>query len=72
MRIRITQTPVGVIDGVRVDLLRPDVTYDLPSSLACALIVEGWAEPTPDLPPTQQRFSQRLVAEAADRQRRQR
>jgi hypothetical protein len=65
MRVRVSETPKGAIDGIRLDRLHVGVTYDLPSSLACCLVAEGWAEPEP--PGTVQRdgFSSRLRAEFA-------
>jgi hypothetical protein len=45
VRVRITQSPKGIVDGVHIGQLQVGLTYDLPMSLASLLIVEGWVEP---------------------------
>ena len=45
MRIRITRTESGEIDGIDIGSLRAGLVYDLPASLATCLILNTTAEP---------------------------
>ena len=51
MRVRITKTLSGSIDGIQLGRLSHGHVYDVNTSLGCYLLSEGMAEPAPnDLP----------------------
>jgi hypothetical protein len=45
MRVRITGSPCGSIDGIRLDRFVTGLVYDVGTSLANYLMAEGWAVP---------------------------
>ena len=47
MRLRITQSPTGSVDGIRLDHFRWGQVYELSSTLAALFLAKGWAEPAP-------------------------
>jgi hypothetical protein len=51
MRVRITKTLVGSIDGIRLSRLVKGQVYDVYTSLACYLLSEQMAEPVPEQEP---------------------
>jgi len=52
MRVRITRTLVGSIDGIQLSRLSKGQVYDVYTSLACYLLSEQMAEPAPQEEPT--------------------
>ena len=45
MRIRAIQTPtIRAVDGVRLDVFRPGLQYELGTTLGALFLVEGWGE----------------------------
>ena len=53
MRVRITKTLTGSIDGIQLSRLSKGQVYDVYTSLACYLLSEKMAEPAPEQePPT--------------------
>ena len=62
MRVRITRTLNGSIDGIQLSRLSKGQVYDVNTSLGCYLLSEGMAEPAPSdspaaiLPTGQQMF----------------
>ena len=52
MRVRITQTLTGSIDGIQLSRLSKGQVYDVYTSLACYLLAEQIAEPAPESAPT--------------------
>jgi hypothetical protein len=52
MRVRITKTLTGSIDGIQLSRLSQGHVYDVYTSLACYLLSEGMAEPAPNEEPT--------------------
>jgi hypothetical protein len=52
MRVRITKTLNGSIDGIQLARLSKGQVYDVNTSLACYLLSEGMAEPAPNDTPT--------------------
>jgi hypothetical protein len=61
MRVRITRQPLGVVQGVSLKYYRPGEVYELPSTLAEYLVMEGCAifemrvRDSPPKPPTEDR-----------------
>ena len=47
MRVRITKTLAGSIDGIQLSRLSKGQVYDVYTSLACYLLSEQMAEPAP-------------------------
>ena len=52
MRVRITKTLTGSIDGIQLSRLSKGHVYDVYTSLACYLLSEEMAEPAPSDEPT--------------------
>ena len=52
MRVRITRTLTGSIDGIQLSRLSKGQVYDVYTSLACYLLSEQMAEPAPEKEPT--------------------
>lgn len=52
MRVRITKTLTGSIDGIQLSRLAKGQVYDVYTSLACYLLSEQMAEPAPEHEPT--------------------
>jgi hypothetical protein len=52
MRVRITKTLAGSIDGIQLARLSKGQVYDIATSLACYLLSEGMAEPASSDEPT--------------------
>jgi hypothetical protein len=52
MRVRITKTLTGSIDGIQLSRLSRGQVYDINTSLACYLLSEGMAEPAMSDEPT--------------------
>lgn len=52
MRVRITKTLTGSIDGIQLSRLSEGHVYDVYTSLGCYLVSEGMAEPAPNEEPT--------------------
>ena len=52
MRVRITKTLTGSIDGIQLSRLSKGQVYDVYTSLACYLLSENMAEPAPEREPT--------------------
>jgi hypothetical protein len=52
MRVRITKTLAGSIDGIQLSRLSKGHIYDVNTSLACYLLSEEMAEPAGDDEPT--------------------
>jgi hypothetical protein len=52
MRVRITKTLTGSIDGIQLSRLSKGQVYDVYTSLACYLLSEEMAEPAPNDEPT--------------------
>jgi hypothetical protein len=50
MRVRITKTLTGSIDGIQLSRLSKGQVYDVYTSLACYLLSEKMAEPVPEQP----------------------
>jgi hypothetical protein len=48
MRVRITKTLTGSIDGIQLSRLSKGQVYDVYTSLACYLLSEKMAEPAPE------------------------
>ena len=48
MRVRITKTLTGSIDGIQLSRLSKGQVYDVYTSLACYLLAERIAEPAPE------------------------
>ena len=76
MRVRITTSLHGSIDGIQLDRFVAGSVYDVSVSLACYLFATRAAEPVIDdsppvvLPPTKQLFGSTLkgnLSKAADR-----
>lgn len=63
VRLRITQTLEGSIDGIHLDRFRQGHVYEVRTLLACYLLAVGAAEPVSDdtpaevLPPEKQMFA---------------
>jgi hypothetical protein len=63
VRLRITRTLGGSIDGIHLDRFRRGRVYEVSTLFACYLLAEGAAEPVSDdtpaeiLPPEQQLFA---------------
>ena len=51
MRVRITKTLTGSIDGIQLSRLSKGQVYDVYTSLACYLLSEKMAEPVPEREP---------------------
>jgi hypothetical protein len=51
MRVRITKTLTGSIDGIQLSRLSKGQVYDVYTSLACYLLSEKMAEPVPEQEP---------------------
>jgi hypothetical protein len=51
MRVRITKTLTGSIDGIQLSRLSKGQVYDVYTSLACYLLSEKMAEPAPEHEP---------------------
>src|SRR5438132_827501 len=46
MRIKVIQTPpLSEVDGVRLDVFRPGVQYEMGNCLGALFLAEGWAVP---------------------------
>ena len=46
MRILVIRTPiVSEVDGVRLDVFRPGLQYELGTTLGTLFLVDGWGEP---------------------------
>ena len=46
MRIKILRPPtVRDVDGIRLDVFRPGVQYEMGNSLGALFLAEGWGEP---------------------------
>jgi hypothetical protein len=54
MRVRITKTLAGSIDGIQLSHFTKGQVYDVYTSLACYLLSEQMAEPAPNDQPTAQ------------------
>ena len=73
MRLRITRTLDGSIDGIQLDRFRRGRVYEVRTLLACYLLAEGAAEPVSDdapveiLPPENQLFAPVVDPPAQDR-----
>ena len=52
MKLRITRTPTGVVDGMSLHYYRAGAAYEIPSGLAEYLIAAGYAS-------VEMRYSQR-------------
>ena len=52
MRVRITRTLTGSIDGIQLSRFSKGQVYDVYTSLACYLLSEQMAEPAPNEEPT--------------------
>jgi len=52
MRVRITRTLTGSIDGIQLSRLSKGLVYDVNTSLACYLLSEEMAEPASSDEPT--------------------
>lgn len=52
MRVRITKTLTGSIDGIQLSRLSKGQVYDVYTSIACYLLSEKMAEPAPEHEPT--------------------
>ena len=52
MRIRITKSLAGSIDGIQLSRLSQGQVYDVNTPLACYLLTEGMAEPASSDEPT--------------------
>ena len=52
MRVRITETLTGSIDGIQLSRLAKGQVYDVYTSLACYLLSERMAEPAQEHEPT--------------------
>ncbi len=50
MRVRITKTLTGSIDGIQLSRLTKGQVYDVYTSLACYLLSEKMAEPVTEQP----------------------
>ena len=48
MRVRITKTLSGSIDGIQLSRLSKGQVYDVYTSIACYLLSEKMAEPAPE------------------------
>ena len=74
VRLRITRTLRGSIDGIHLDRFRRGRVYEVRTLLACYLLAEGAAEPVSDdtpveiLPPEQQLFAPVVDPPAPNRQ----
>ena len=53
MRVRITKTLSGSIDGIQLSRLSKGQVYDVYTSLACYLMSEEMAEPAPNVEPVE-------------------
>ena len=53
MRIRITKSLTGSIDGIQLSRLSQGQIYDVNTPLACYLLTEGMAEPASSDQPTE-------------------
>jgi hypothetical protein len=48
MRIKVVQTPpLSDVDGIRLDVFRPGVQYEMGTNLGALFLAEGWGEPAP-------------------------
>lgn len=83
MRVRITRSLSGSIDGIQLDRFIPGFVYDVGTSIGSYLLSEGWAEPVVDESPAlvvplhapmfhPHKIIQLPKSEAADRPRRKR
>jgi hypothetical protein len=52
MRVRITKTLTGSIDGIQLSRFSKGQVYDVNTSLACYLLSEEMAQPAPNDEPT--------------------
>lgn len=52
MRVRITKTLTGSIDGIQLSRLSKGQVYDVYTALACCLLADNSAEPAPNDEPT--------------------
>jgi hypothetical protein len=52
MRVRITKSLTGSIDGIQLSRLSQGHVYDVNTSLGCYLLSEEMAEPAPNESPT--------------------
>ena len=66
MRVRITKTLRGSIDGIQLSRLAVGQVYDVYTSLACYLLSEQMAEPAPHEEPTAVVPIENKVVEKAD------
>ena len=66
MRVRITKTLTGSIDGIRLSRLAKGQVYDVYTSLACYLLSEQMAEPAPEHEPTAALPTEHQKPEPAD------
>lgn len=48
MRVRITESPSGRIDGIQLDRFESGLVYDVGTSIGNYLMAEGWAVPVDD------------------------
>ena len=48
MRVRITESPRGRIDGIQLDRFESGLMYDVGTSIGNYLMAEGWAVPVDD------------------------
>jgi hypothetical protein len=51
MRVRITRSLSGSIDGIQLDRFIPGFVYDVGTSIGSYLLSEGWAVPVVDESP---------------------
>jgi hypothetical protein len=58
MRVRITKTLTGSIDGIQLSRLAKGQVYDVYTSLACYLLSEKMAEPVQEQEPIAARLRQ--------------
>jgi hypothetical protein len=85
MRIHITQSVFGRIEGIPLQHFQPNRTYDVPAVLGCYLVVVGAAIPETEgerptatpladrrMAPLRKRSTPDVLAQAADRPRRRR
>jgi len=70
MRVRITKTLTGSIDGIQLSRLSKGQVYDVYTSLACYLLSEKMAEPAPEREPTAALPIENQKPELADASRR--
>src|SRR6266478_273145 len=52
MRIKVIRTPtLSEVDGVRLDLFRPGVQYEMGNCLGALVLAEGWGVPVDSTEP---------------------